>query len=315
MRLVTYSRNGKGEPRVGIARDESPEAPILDLARSARRLSAGPAARARSVKELLAMGQPALARLARAARSLWAEIGRSARLQRELLAQPDRIRFLPPIPDPEKVICVGQNYLDHCREQNAPVPKSPIIFSKFIPSLIGHGQTVRLPAISEKVDFEAELAFVIGAEGRHIPEERAYRHVAGYMCLNDVSARDLQFSDGQWVRGKSCETFAPCGPALVTRDEVGDPQALRIGLLLNGQTMQDSSTRNLIFNVPYLVSFLSRVFTLKPGDIVSTGTPPGVGCFRKPPVFLKPGDQMTVWIERLGRLTSKVEPERARGRV
>jgi len=317
MRLVYYLRDGEGAGRVGLARDETARSPILDLEAAARRLGARALLPRPTPRQIIGLGSDRLVQLSRAARALWREIDRDRRLYRRLTVDSSSLRFLPPIPDPEKIICIGQNYLDHCREQGVPVPRSPIIFAKFLPALIGHGEAVRLPTISRKVDFEAELAFVIGTEGRHIPAARAYRYVAGYMPLNDVSARDLQFADGQWVRGKSCDTFAPCGPALVTRDEVPDPQRLDIGLILNEQPMQDSSTRNLIFNVPYLVSFLSQAFTLKPGDIVSTGTPPGVGCFRKPPLFLKPGDTMTVWIEKLGRLTNPVEGERSRahGRV
>ncbi len=309
MRLVSYTVDGEGTARVGILRDESAEGPILDLERSARALGVPGLPRRTSIRGLLSLGGGVLGRLSRSARALWASLDRSPGRARRVLIDGSRARFLPPIPDPEKIICIGQNYIDHCREQDAPVPKSPIIFAKFTPALTGHREPVRLPRISQKVDFEAELAVVIGAEARRVSREKAYRHVAGYMPLNDVSARDLQFSDGQWVRGKSCDTFAPCGPALVTRDEVPDPQRLGIGLILNGRTMQDSSTSNLIFDVPYLVWFISQSLTLKPGDIISTGTPPGVGCFRKPPVFLKPGDEMMVWVEKLGRLTSPVVAE------
>jgi 2-keto-4-pentenoate hydratase/2-oxohepta-3-ene-1,7-dioic acid hydratase in catechol pathway len=310
MRLVTYSPNSKSPARVGILRDESAEGPILDLERSARTLGVrGLGARA-SMKELISLGDGVLGRLSKAAGKLWADLERSPKRAARLVVDGSKVRYLPPIPDPEKIICIGQNYIDHCKEQNAPIPKSPIIFAKFPPALAGHRGVVRLPRVSEKVDYEAELAVVIGAEARHVDREQAYRHVAGYMLLNDVSARDLQFSDGQWVRGKSCDTFAPCGPALVTRDEVPDPQKLGIGLDLNGRTMQSSSTSNLIFDVPHLIWFITQTLTLKPGDIISTGTPPGVGVFRKPPVFLKPGDEMTVWIDKLGRLSSTVEAEK-----
>jgi len=305
MRLVNYLLDGKG-PRVGIARDESPESPILDLERSGRLLGARGLPRGATIKQILCLGSGFLGRLSRGARALWKELDRSPARSRRILIRPERVRFLAPITDPEKIICIGQNYIDHCREQNVKPPKNPILFAKFPPALVGSGEEVRLPGASRKVDFEAELAVVIGTPGRNISPARALRHVAGYMPMNDVSARDLQFSDGQWVRGKSCDTFAPCGPALVTRDEIRDPHRLGIGLILNGKSMQDSSTKNLIFKVPQLISFISRVITLKPGDIISTGTPPGVGCFRKPPVFLKPGDQMTVWIEKLGRLTNPV---------
>ena len=214
----------------------------------------------------------------------------------------DAVRLAPPIPDPQKIICVGQNYRDHCLEQNAPIPKSPIIFTKFITSLAGPRDNILLPHVSEQIDYEIELAFVIGKGGKHIPEERALEHVAGYMVFNDVTARDIQFGDKQWVRGKSCDTFAPCGPALVTRDEIDDPQNLKLEMKLNGEVMQSSNTGQMIFDIAYLISFLSRTLTWTPGDIVATGTPPGVGVFRKPPVFLKPGDKLVATVEKLGSL-------------
>lgn len=217
--------------------------------------------------------------------------------------------LLPPVGDPQKIICIGQNYRDHCAEQNQPLPERAIIFSKFPSALIGHGGTIVLPRISEQVDYEAELAFVIGKRGRHIDEANAAEYIAGYMCLNDVSARDIQFGDKQWVRGKTFDTFAPTGPALVTADEIEDPHNLDIGLTLNGNVMQKSNTSNLIFGVYYLVSYLSDVVTLEPGDIVTTGTPGGVGIFRNPPVLLKPGDEVSVTIAGLGTLTNSVAAE------
>ena len=218
-------------------------------------------------------------------------------------------RLMAPIGDPPKIVCIGQNYRDHCEEQRQPIPERAIIFSKFATALNDPGGNIVLPILSSQVDYEDELAFVIGGPGgggRNIPESEAMRHVAGYMCANDVSARDIQFGDKQWVRGKTFDTFFPTGPYLVTADEIPDPQALDISLTLNGQAMQRSNTRNLIFNVPYLVAYLSQVMTLLPGDIVSTGTPGGVGVFRNPAVFLKPGDTVSVTIAGLGTLTNPV---------
>ncbi len=217
--------------------------------------------------------------------------------------------LLPPVGDPQKIICIGQNYRDHCAEQNQPLPERAIIFAKFPSALNSHGAPIVLPRISTQVDYEAELAFVIGKRGKHIDEANARDHIAGFMCLNDVSARDIQFGDKQWVRGKTFDTFAPTGPALVTTDEVPDPHNLKIGLTLNGNVMQDSNTSNLIFGVYYLVSYLSDVVTLEPGDIVTTGTPGGVGIFRNPPVLLKAGDEVSVTIEGLGTLTNPVVAE------
>lgn len=217
-----------------------------------------------------------------------------------------KARLLAPIPKPGKITCVGLNYADHAREQGHEPPKSPIFFLKSGNTICGPGDEIHLPPNSSQVDYEAEFAVVIGKRGSHIPEENAYDYVAGYMILHDVSARDLQFSDGQWFRGKSCDTFAPTGPWIVTRDEIKDPHNLRISLTLNGETMQDSNTSNLIFSVPYLVSYLSQSATWEVGDLISTGTPPGVGVFRKPPVFLKDGDTTSVTVEKLGTLTNTV---------
>jgi 2-keto-4-pentenoate hydratase/2-oxohepta-3-ene-1,7-dioic acid hydratase in catechol pathway len=212
----------------------------------------------------------------------------------------------PPVPRPGKLICVGLNYRDHAAESNMAVPTSPVTFSKYVTSVVGPGTPVRLPAVSSQVDYEAELAVVIGRRTKHVSVEAAWDHVLGYMNLNDVSARDLQFADGQWQRGKSCDTFAPMGPAIVTRDAVPDPHKLRIQLRLNGTTLQDSSTEQLIFGIDQVVSFLSQTVTLEPGDVIATGTPPGVGFARKPPIFLKPGDVVEVEVEGLGVLSNPV---------
>ena len=215
------------------------------------------------------------------------------------------VRFLPPILNPGKIIAIGQNYKDHAAEQNVPLPDRPLVFAKFSTALIGSGQPIKLPPISHQVDPEAELCIVMLETGKGFSKEQVGHRIA-YMVGNDVSARDLQFSDKQWVRGKSCDTFAPCGPFLVTEDELGDPHALDIELRLNGKVQQSSSTRHLIFDCYTLVSFVSQSITLETGDIIFTGTPGGVGVFRKPPVFLKPGDVVEVTIEKIGTLTNEV---------
>jgi 2-keto-4-pentenoate hydratase/2-oxohepta-3-ene-1,7-dioic acid hydratase in catechol pathway len=244
------------------------------------------------------------------ARQIHDQLGKSmARVETlprgSVLARAD-VKLGPPVPRPGKLICVGLNYRDHAAESNMAVPKSPVTFSKYVTSVVGEHAPIALPAVSSQVDYEAELAVVIGRRAKHVPVERAWEHVLGYTNLNDVSARDLQFADGQWQRGKSCDTFAPMGPAIVTHDEVGDPHRLRIQLRLNGTTLQDSSTEQLIFGIDHVVSFLSQTVTLEPGDVIATGTPPGVGFARKPPVFLKPGDVVEVEVEKLGVLSNPV---------
>jgi 2-keto-4-pentenoate hydratase/2-oxohepta-3-ene-1,7-dioic acid hydratase in catechol pathway len=219
----------------------------------------------------------------------------------------DEVEILAPVTNPEKIICVGLNYMDHALESNEAIPTEPVIFTKFRTSLTGQGSAIRIPRLSRQVDYEAELAVVVKKTGKCIPEANAWDYVAGYTAMNDVSARDLQMRGGQWTKGKAIDTFAPLGPYLVTGDEVGDPHQLRIQLELNGKIMQDSRTDQLIFKIPQLIAFLSELFTLEPGDIISTGTPPGVGFVRKPPVFLKSGDQVSVIIEKIGRLTNPVE--------
>jgi 2-keto-4-pentenoate hydratase/2-oxohepta-3-ene-1,7-dioic acid hydratase in catechol pathway len=217
------------------------------------------------------------------------------------------VKIQAPIPQPEKIICVGLNYIDHCKETGMDPPASPVIFSKYANAIVGHNDTVEIPVNSNEVDFEAELAIVIGKEAKRVTEEEANDYVFGYTILNDISARDLQFADGQWSRGKTADTFAPTGPVVVTHDEVGDPHALGISLELNGEMMQDSNTNNLIFTVPQIISFLSQSMTLKPGDLIATGTPPGVGMGRNPKVWLKNGDRMNVTIEKIGTLSNHVK--------
>jgi acylpyruvate hydrolase len=223
-----------------------------------------------------------------------------------LLVERSRVRLLAPVPRPGKLIAIGLNYRDHAAESNMPIPERPVVFSKFTTSVIGANEPVILPATSQQVDYEAELGVVIGRRAKNISLGQALDYVFGYTIINDVSARDFQFADNQWQRGKSCDTFAPMGEAVVTSDEVSDPHNLSIKLRLNGRTMQDSNTDQLIFGVPQLIAFLSETITLEPGDVIATGTPPGVGFARKPPVFLKPGDVMEVEIEKLGVLRSPV---------
>ena len=214
--------------------------------------------------------------------------------------------WFAPVPRPGKVICIGLNYRDHAAESGMPVPERPVVFSKFSTAVIAPGEPVVIPPASEKVDYEAELAVVIGRLAKNVKAEVAYDHVLGYTAFNDVTARDFQFSDGQWQRGKSCDTFGPMGQTIVTTDVITDPHKLSIKLLLNGQIMQNSNTGQLIFGVPQLIEFISQSITLEPGDVIATGTPGGVGFSRKPPVFLHPGDVMEVQIEGIGGLGNPV---------
>jgi 2-keto-4-pentenoate hydratase/2-oxohepta-3-ene-1,7-dioic acid hydratase in catechol pathway len=221
---------------------------------------------------------------------------------------PEQIRFAPVVSSPSKIIAMGLNYMDHIRESKGTVPKIPLIFAKFSSSLIGHGEPIRWKEeITQKVDFEAELAVIMGKKVYRCEEERALEQVFGYCCANDVSARDLQFGDGQWVRGKSLDTFCPLGPWIVTKDEIGDPHALGIKALVNKKVMQDSHTGEMIFRIPRIISFLSNHFTLFPGDVILTGTPHGVGAFREPSIYLKDGDEVTIEIEKVGRLVNPCE--------
>ena len=212
------------------------------------------------------------------------------------------VRLLAPVPKPPKIICIGLNYRDHAIESKMEIPKVPTVFSKYATSVIGPGDTILLPKNSEKPDYEAEFALVIGKTGRRVPAEAWREYVFGYTNLNDVSARDIQLATTQWMMGKTFDTFCPMGPYLVTADEVADPHALDISLAINGETLQHSNTRELIFRIPDLIAFLSSVVTLEPGDVISTGTPAGVGFSHTPPRWLRPGDEVVVNVEGLGEL-------------
>ena len=213
-----------------------------------------------------------------------------------------------PIPRPGKIVCVGLNYKDHAEEQGAELPAAPLLFAKFTTALIGPGDPIVIPSIVTKCDYEAELGVVIGTSVRNVSKENALEAVAGYVVANDVSARDLQFADGQWTRGKSPDTFCPVGP-LVPAAEIADPHALGIRAILNGETVQDSTTANLIFGIDEIVSYVSRTSTLEQGDLILTGTPAGVGVFRNPPRLLRPGDEITIEIDRVGSITNPVRAE------
>jgi len=310
MRLVTYvsagavGAVGPPEHHVGALLDDSIH--ILDF----REALAGQGSDEGLPRDPLAwfdLDRPWLRRVSAVTTETDAsEAARARADQAGWLVKADSVRLGPAVPTPRKVICIGLNYRDHAAESGSPVPERPVVFSKFPTCIVGSGDPVLLPPTSEKVDYEAELAVVIGRRAKHVSRDRAYEYVLGYANFNDVSARDFQFGDGQWQRGKSCDTFGPIGPWIVMRDRVADPHRLSIALRLNGSTMQSSSTANMIFGVPELIAFISETITLEPGDIIATGTPPGVGFARKPPVFLKPGDVMEVEVEGLGVLRNPV---------
>ena len=221
----------------------------------------------------------------------------------------EKARLLAPLLRPPKIICVGLNYRDHAIETKMEIPKVPTIFSKYPTAVIGPGEPIVLPKLSSKPDYEAEFAFVIGKGGRHIPADRWQEHVFGYTNFHDVSARDYQMATTQWMMGKTFDTFAPMGPAIVTSDEIPDPHALDIQMIINGEVLQSSNTSNLIFRIPALVEYLSGVFSLEAGDVVATGTPAGVGFSRNPPRWLRPGDDVVVRISGLGELRNPVVAE------
>jgi len=287
MRLVTYL-SAEGPRIAGVGR-----LGLVDLNRADQTLPT-------SMVELLALGERGMAQAAMAIAN-----GKP-------FAAAD-VELLAPVPHPEKIICIGLNYADHAAESGVEPPSEPVVFNKFATAVAAHNDAVELPRASQQVDYEAELVVIIGTGGKNIARKDAYTHVAGYACGHDVSARDWQLHKPgkQWLLGKTFDGFAPFGPELVTADEVGDAGELGIKLRLNGATMQDSNTRQLIFPIDELIAYVSGVCTLVPGDVIFTGTPPGVGMARKPPVFLKPGDVTEVEIERIGTLRNTFVAERA----
>jgi 2-keto-4-pentenoate hydratase/2-oxohepta-3-ene-1,7-dioic acid hydratase in catechol pathway len=280
MKLVTFRRPGS-QPEPGIVVDGR----VLSLASAGYETTLAVIANWDAAQD--------------AARSLKAEDG----------VDLSSVSLLAPIPRPSKLICVGLNYRDHAIESNMEIPKVPTIFNKFASSVIAPGENIVLPKNSEKPDYEAEFAFVIGKGGRYISADNWEDHVFGYTILNDVSARDYQLITSQWLMGKTFDTFAPFGPWIVTKDEIKDPHALDVRMTINGEVLQNSNTRELIFRIPQLIEFLSSVFTLEPGDIVSTGTPAGVGFGHKPPRWLKAGDECVVYVEGIGELKNPVVAE------
>jgi 2-keto-4-pentenoate hydratase/2-oxohepta-3-ene-1,7-dioic acid hydratase in catechol pathway len=277
MRLVTYSLDG-GAPAAGIVLDGS----VVNL----QGIGYG------DVISFLRDGDAAIEK----AKSLFAGAG---------APKLEDVKLHAPVPKPDKFICIGLNYRDHAIESGMDIPELPTVFTKYPNAVCGHDDDVVLPSVSKQVDYEAEFAFVIGKRCKNVPKEDWKDVVFGYTIVHDVSARDYQLATSQWTIGKTFDTFGPMGPTLVSKDEIEDPHNLRISLDLNGKTLQDSNTSQFVFDIPYLVNYLSTVMTLEPGDVISTGTPPGVGFARKPPIFMQPGDEAVVKIEGLGELRNR----------
>lgn len=283
MKLVTFSQDG---PRAGALIGDL----VLDIAAAGRSLPS-------TVDELLRRG------LMPEVRNL---VDNAAGLGREFFLDAAELELYPPVTAPGKIICLGLNYERHAREQDREPPPNPMLFSKAVTALTGPYDDIVIRPGVENVDAEAELAVVIGRQGTMIREEDAAGYIAGFMAFNDVSARKIQRADRQWFRGKGFDTFAPCGPCLVTPETIGEHSGLSITQRLNGEIMQQSTTADMIFGIEQIISFISAGMTLMPGDIIATGTPEGVGVFRDPPVFLKDGDTVEIEVERVGRLRNLV---------
>lgn len=278
---------------------------VLDLA-----AAAAPSAFPRTIEELLADSETGLLRI-RAAVETAMEAGEKAgQGGAHLFYSESELRFAPPVPRPDKIICIGHNYYDHIREQNARVPEAPMLFAKWPNALIPTGAPIILPGGTDQVDYEAELAVIIGKRAKGVKAENALDVVLGYSIMNDVSARDYQAADRQWSRAKSQDSFGPFGPYLVTKDEIPDVQQLKIRCEVSGEVLQDSNTSEMVFTVAKLIEFISEGITLEPGDVIATGTPDGVGRFRNPQRYLRPGDEVAITIEGLGTLRNPVIAER-----
>ncbi|HEU0002203.1 MAG TPA: fumarylacetoacetate hydrolase family protein [Ktedonobacteraceae bacterium] len=315
MRLVTYSH--EGQARTGAQIDGQ----IIDLNRAYAALLRHQGnddelavASARVPTDMIALLQGGETSLKAAQDALSYVRGKLAASDGQhtldgIVYASEQIAFLAPVLRPGKVLCLGLNYRDHAAEAEMLVPDYPILFHKVAGSLTGHKQPIIIPRTSSRIDYEGELAVIVGRRGKYIAEQDALAYVVGYCAANDVSARDLQFRTSQWTTGKMLDTFGPLGPALVTKDEVPDPHALSIKTILNGQVMQNASTADMIFRVPFIISYISGIVTLEAGDVIMTGTPSGIGNTRKPQVFMKPGDTVTVEIERLGSLTNPLVAE------
>lgn len=297
MRLVSFGAPGDWRSGIDLGDHVAESAAVARLAG----WNDGDVAAARCNRSLISRPEASLCQLGDVARQRFSDLASAGALHSTV-----RLRLGPPIPDPQKIICIGLNYHDHAKEVGATPPDHPIFFAKFANSLAGPADDIVPPRETEKLDYEAELAIVIGRRGRRITASDALEHVAGAMALNDVSARDLQLADQLWTGGKAVDTFAPCGPALVLKSALGDLQDLKVETRVGGRTLQSGTTASMVHKIPDVIAFLSRIMTLEPGDIIATGTPAGVAGSHRPPRFLKSGDIVEVEIVGIGTLRNRV---------
>lgn len=314
MKLVTFE--AKRKTRIGALIDDEKIIDIVSACQIYRSETGSTAGLPRSsdMIQFLNLGDEGISTAKRVVNFVKRKISSGQLTDSEMLTvlyDKNNVKLKAPILNPRKIICLGLNYADHAKEAGLDPPKEPILFSKPPTAIIGPEEPIIYPKISNRIDYEVELAVIIGKKGKDIPIEETYSHIAGYTVFDDVSARDIQFQDGQWYRGKSFDTFAPIGPCLVLKEQIPDPHDLRLGLRVNGEIRQNSSTRHMIFKVPFIVSFVSEVMTLEPGDVIATGTPAGVGIYAKPePKLLKPGDVVEAWIEKIGTLRNTIMKSR-----
>lgn len=306
MKLLSYLKDGR--ERVGAVVGDV----VVDLNAGLALLDSGfePAGvLARDMMHLLEQGKGALNVAEQVVRAYQLLVEQNPETAQAVALPLAEIRYLPPVTRPQKILAIGANYRAHCEESGMPLPQKPIVFVKVPSALIAHGEAIVYPRITQELDYEGELAVVIGKRARNVPAEEAMGYVAGYTIMNDVTARDLQRTEGQWTRAKGCDTFAPCGPWLVTADEIEDPHALTIETRVNGEVRQHSSTGDMIFPIPALIAHISAAMTLLPGDIITTGTPAGVGVYRQPKGLLQPGDEVRIRIEGIGELRNHLVKE------
>jgi len=299
VKLISYRH--EGQETIGVVVGER----VLDLNRGLALLGSS-GILASDMVALLEAGEEALETAREIAGAFEKLLGENPSEAKRISVPLATIEYLPPVTRPQKILAIGANYRAHCAESGMPIPPKPILFVKVTSALIAHGDAIVYPSITEELDYEGELALVIGKKAKNVPEQEAMQYVAGYTIMNDVSARDLQRTEGQWSRAKGCDTFAPCGPWLVTADEIADPHHLSIETRVNGELRQQASTSDMIFPVPALIAHITAGICLLPGDIITTGTPAGVGVYRQPKGLLKPGDEVTIRIQHIGELRNRV---------